>query len=89
MMKATVIIPVLGRVNVDGEKGIFHFEYAEEYGPPDLSYAILRAWVDHFGTEEIDTSNTINESGCETCDYGSKYGFNVYIHNATRNNPFH
>ncbi len=66
----------------------FTFQYATMYDCPPLSYAILRDWVEFFGTEEIDTSDTIDNNGCETCDYGSKYGFNVIIANATRNNPF-
>jgi hypothetical protein len=58
------------------------------YDPPSLSYQLLRSWAEHFGTEKIDTSDNISQSGCETCDYGSKYGFRVIIEGATKNNPY-
>lgn len=73
---------------VRGDKDRFEFEWAEMYDPPNLSYKILRDLVEFFGTEEIDTSDTISQGGCETCDYGSKYGFNIVIERATKNNPF-
>jgi hypothetical protein len=66
----------------------FSFDYATMYNCPPLSYQILRDWVDFFGTEEIDTSDTYDSDGCETCDFGSKYGYRIVIINATRNNPF-
>lgn len=73
---------------VTGGANRFEFEWAEMYSPPSLSYKILRDLVEFFGTEEIDTSDTISEDWCETCDFGSKYGFCVVIEHATRNNPF-
>ena len=32
-----------------------------------------------FGTDNIDKYDDIARSGCDTCDYGSKYGFAVRI----------
>ena len=88
-MKILLTVPNIKEpVEIRGGKGKFWFEWTKMYTPPDLSYKILRSFVEFFGTEEIDTDNPISNSGCETCNYGSSYGFDLVIHNATKNNPF-
>jgi len=88
-MNRNMKIPGLeGEVEISGDNSRFSFEYAEMYSPPPLSYALLRGWVEFFGTEKIDTSDNISSGGCETCDYGSRYGFNIVIEGATTNLPF-
>jgi hypothetical protein len=75
-------------IDISGDNNRFVFEYCEQYSPPDLSYKLLRSWVEHFGTEQIDTSDHISQKGCETCDYGSRYGFRIIIEGATKNLPY-
>jgi hypothetical protein len=41
-----------------------------------------------FGTTSIDVDN-YSDSGCETCDYGSAYGYDLQIRKATKNIPVH
>jgi len=49
------------------------------YGPPGLTFAILMALSEAFGTKQIDANDTFSDSGCETCDCGSSYGFTLDI----------
>ncbi len=82
----TLNIPDIGEqeCKVDAE-GTISFDYVAMYSAPPFSYALLRKWVEFFGTEEIDTSDGISRGGCESCDYGSEYGFTVKIHKPTKN----
>lgn len=54
-------------------------ELAESYSAPTLSFHQLKALGDFFGTMNIDTRDSFSRGGCETCDYGSSYGFTLYI----------
>lgn len=49
------------------------------YSPPGLTFAQLMLLSKAFGTKQIDAGEKIAESGCETCDYNSCYGFVVDI----------
>lgn len=48
------------------------------YEPPGLSFAILKSLSEFFGTDDISDSR-FSYSGCETCDYGADYGFELII----------
>ena len=62
-------------------------DFTDMYSAPvEMSYQFLRSMVDHFGSEQIDTDD-FNEGGCETCDYGSRYGFVLRITAPTKNLP--
>jgi len=65
----------------------FEIDYTQMYKPPILSFALMKEISHHFGTEDIDFDD-VSIEGCETCDYGSKYGFRIQVYNATKNNPF-
>ena len=43
------------------------------------SFPQLLAFSQEFGTDKIDKYDDISISGCETCDYGSKYGFALRV----------
>ncbi len=45
-----------------------------EFEPPGLSFSQLAELSDFFNTKAINESS-FAQGGCETCDYGSKYGF--------------
>lgn len=96
-MKAKLDLPFLERdrwsdderynVVATGDDQRFTFEYSRMYEHPPLGYAQLRAMAEHWGTEKIDTEQ-FGESGCETCDYGSRYGHTIIVEGATKNLPF-
>lgn len=44
-----------------------------------LSFKHLKALSEYFGTDNINDDDRFSESGCETCDYGSCYGFTLTI----------
>ena len=54
-------------------------ELTSMYSPPGLTFAQLMLLSEFFGTKQIDAGEKIDESGCETCDYNSCYGFIVDI----------
>lgn len=49
------------------------------YSPPGLSFAHMKRLSEYFGTDNINDDDRFSESGCETCDYGSSYGFTLTI----------
>ena len=57
---------------------------ASEYGPPGLSFSQLKKLSKFFGTENINDDDRFSEVGCETCDYGSSYGFTLTIREITK-----
>lgn len=65
---------------------VFEIEWAEMYEAPTLTFALLRALADYYGTELIHI-DSIAKSGCETCDYGSLYGHRILVEKATKNTP--
>ena len=66
----------------------FEIDFTEMFEPPGLSYDWMTELAEKFGTKDIDFDN-VSQGGCETCDYGSKYGYRIQVYNSTRNNPLH
>lgn len=66
----------------------FEIEYTDMYSAPKraLGYLELRALAEYFGTEKVDVDN-VSEGGCETCDFGSRYGHDIQIYIPTKNWP--
>lgn len=50
-------------------------EISSMYSPPILSFARLSKLAELFETKRINDPDNFQYTGCETCDYGSKYGF--------------
>lgn len=66
----------------------FEIDFTQMYeSPVELSYANMQVISDYFGTKDIDFDN-VSEGGCETCDYGSRYGYTIQVYGATKNHPF-
>lgn len=61
--------------------------YTSMYDAPGLSFKVLKALSDYFGTTEIDVDSSIHDHGCETCDYGSSYGHYIQIYKIAQNMP--
>lgn len=49
------------------------------YGAPSLNLPILMEFAEFFETKNINDDDRFNRSGCETCDYGSEYGFTLTV----------
>ena len=61
-------------------KNCVEIEVSNMYESPSLSFDKLSQLSEFFGTRNISDSKFSN-SGCETCDYGSSYGFTLYVRN--------
>lgn len=71
----------------------FEIDFTQMYNSPlstlgeQLSeFEFLRRIGEHFGTECVDVDE-VSEGGCETCDYWSRYGYEIQVYNATKNVP--
>lgn len=59
---------------------------SQMYECPELQFHTLVELSELFGSEEITTDmDYIVRRGCETCDYGSDYGYELIIANPTKN----
>ena len=64
----------------------FEIDFAQMYEPPSLCFSTMTEISEMFGTKEIDFDN-YSRGGCETCDYGSRYGYKIQVYKATKNIP--
>lgn len=53
-------------------------ECVRDYNTIELTFGHLKEVSEFFGTDSINVEPEEN-SGCETCDYGSSYGFNMEV----------
>lgn len=67
----------------EDEEGI-KLKVSSMYRPPSLSFDILSKLSEMFGTININDDDRFGEGGCESCDYGSVYGFTLIIRDAVR-----
>ena len=49
------------------------------YEAPTLNYSILHKIAKFFDTMYVSDEENFGGGGCETCDYGSRYGFTLTI----------
>lgn len=49
------------------------------YESPTLAFKHLKSLSEFFETENINDDDRFSQGGCETCDYGSSYGFTLTI----------
>lgn len=68
-----------GTLQVEIEPNKVSITLAQMYEPPGLSFAQLMSLAEFFGTKNINDDDRFGEAGCETCDYGSSYGFTLTI----------
>lgn len=69
-------VPETIKINIQPE--YYEVTLSSEYCPPGLSLKHLIALSEFFGTQNI-TDERFSHGGCETCDYGSDYGFTLII----------
>lgn len=61
------------------ETGCYKLDIVRMYEAPGLTFSQLKAIAEFFGTENINDDARFSRGGCETCDYGSEYGFTLTI----------
>jgi hypothetical protein len=49
------------------------------YDAPGLTFTHLMKLSEFFGTTHINDPDRFSNGGCDTCDYGSSYGFTLEI----------
>lgn len=49
------------------------------YEAPQLTFEILKKLANFFGTDRINDDDRFSMDGCETCDYGSEYGYTLTV----------
>lgn len=54
------------------------------YDKPEINFPKLIELANIFGTNDINVNN-YDVMGCETCDWGSDYGYELQIKNVTKN----
>ena len=55
------------------------FTLSSMYDPPGLNFNKLCALSEFFDTRNMTDPDTFSKGGCETCDYGSSYGFTIEL----------
>jgi hypothetical protein len=55
------------------------------YEAPGLSFEMISQLAKFFDTLLVETNSEFSHGGCDTCDYGSAYGYDLYI---TEGKPF-
>ena len=50
---------------------------SQMYNPPHVNLDILMQLAEFLGTKNINDDERFANEGCETCDYGSSYGFTL------------
>lgn len=52
---------------------------SREYSAPKLTFKHLNELARFFDTMNIETDSEFVKGGCETCDFGSSYGFTLHV----------
>ena len=67
------------KINVSIGKDNIKIEVSSMYESPPLNLPILMQLADFFETKNINDDDRFGYGGCETCDYGSSYGFTLTV----------
>lgn len=69
-------------VEIERDGAVIKITVASMYdwdGVPELSFEKRLALSEFFDTMMVETEDEIREGGCETCDYGGRYGFTAVV----------
>ena len=66
-------------VEINADRPLVQITLSKMYSSPQLNLKVLRQLADFFETENINDDERFAEGGCETCDYGSSYGFTLSV----------
>jgi hypothetical protein len=64
---------------VANEPDFVSFSVTAQYSAPGFNYFHIQKLSELFETRNINLADTVDISGCETCDYGSRYGYELII----------
>ncbi len=64
---------------VKRKDGAVSISVEKMYEAPGLDFAKLSALAEFFETKNINDDDRFGGGGCETCDYGSSYGFELVV----------
>ncbi len=59
--------------------GYLDISIGQMYESPGFSFAHLEGLAKFFDTKNVETESEFRYGGCETCDFGSEYGFVLRI----------
>lgn len=59
--------------------GAMQLQIGKMYDAPILSFNQLDDLARFFDTKNVETESEFAHGGCETCDYGSEYGFILLV----------
>ena len=65
-------------VNRDTKDVVF-ITVSKMYEAPGLSFLKIQALAKFFDTLNVETESEFRNGGCDTCDYGSSYGFKIKV----------
>lgn len=49
------------------------------YEAQSPNYGVLKQIAEFFETENVNDDDAFSDSGCESCDYGSSYGYTLRV----------
>ena len=67
-----------GKVKVTETGDTYQVEVSRMYDHFEVSFDVLKKLAELFGTESFNVDKD-SSSGCETCDWGSKYSHTFYV----------
>lgn len=59
--------------------GSIRVEVGREYEAPELNLDMMNKIASFFGTTKVSKSGDFSSYGCETCDWGSRYGYTIVV----------
>lgn len=65
----------LDNVKVERSKKHVDIQLSSMYHKPGLTFSQIEQIAAFFNTKNVETESEFSYSGCESCDYGSSYGF--------------
>lgn len=66
-------------IEVEIKNSVVFITIKKMYEKPGLQFSQLQAISEFFDTYDIGTVDEFSYGGCETCDYGSSYGFTLKV----------
>lgn len=75
--KSGVSQPSNIKINVEVDE--IEITVSSMYSTPGLNFNILSQLSEFFKTRNINDDDRFGDSGCDTCDYGSCYGFTLTV----------
>lgn len=66
-------------VEINEDRPLVQITLSQMYSSPQLNLKVLRQLADFFETDNINDDERFADEGCETCDYGSSYGFTLSV----------